>query len=505
MDWYREKKKEKKWSKKGEGHTLGAAGDAHGAQGGGARAEDGAAAPTRQRSVAEEEAARMRLAAIEARTGGGAATSKKRPGAAAAPAPAAVARTPAPVVNIAATGDGGGGGTVDLPARYIPAGDAGATGDQLPVSLSSGVQAPSVGAVPQLSASPMGIEEQAALDAAIQLSLASAPSATGPPVAPVAAPAPCAGTDAMRPFAPGTPPPVEMDGLYEQLQLLLQQGTAGPIALKTLATVCGNIVKTPTESKFRSLKLTNPKIQERLVSVPGALGCLDAIGFRLDGKDGTAFAVLPMDSPADGVAQALDLAINPALDVIARQGQEGAAKAGGSAIDRAVAVYIPSETGPDPSRFDVPAEFFELSGSEAMQMVSSSQAKREAESVLRTKAMRENEQRGKKRNYRRCIVRVRFPDQTVLQAVFLPREKLAKVYEVVTDALATPCAFSLFTHPLRTELADHEARLVDSDLVPASLVNFRCLVRCHPAAPRVFASHSWHRLALYMVWVFSGP
>jgi hypothetical protein len=493
MDWYREKKKEKKWTKKGEGHTLGTAadGDTQGqGQGGGAVGMEAGAAPTRQRSAAEEEAARARLAAIEARTGGGAPKAKKRPGTAAAPAPAAVARAPAPVVRAANGGGGGGGGTVDLPARYIPAGaggSAGTAGDQLPVSLSSGVQAPPAGPPPQLSAPPTGMstddEEQAALDAAIQLSLASASQATAPAVAPGAAPAPSVGTDAMRPFAPGSPPTVEMDALYEQLQLLLQQGAAGPVALKTLATVCGNVVKTPTESKFRSLKLTNPKIQERLVSVPGALGCLDAIGFRLDAKDGTAFAVLPMDSPADGVAQALDLAINPALDVIARQGQEGVAgKAGGTAIDRALAVYIPSETGPDPSRFDVPAEFFELSGSEAMQMVSASQAKREADSVLRTKAMRENEQRGKKRNYRRCIVRVRFPDQTVLQAVFLPREKLAKVYEVVTDALATPCAFSLFTHPLRTELADHEARLIDSDLVPASLVNFRCLVRCCPTA-----------------------
>ena len=184
-------------------------------------------------------------------------------------------------------------------------------------------------------------------------------------------------------------------------------------------------------------------------------------------------------SQGGGVAQALELAINPALEVIAQQAAGGGAarKAGGTAIDRALAVYIPSESGPDPTRFDVPPEFFELSGSEAMAMVNTSQAKREADSVLRTKAMRENEQRGKKRNYRRCIVRVRFPDQTILQAVFLPRERLSKLYEVVTDALATPCAFSLFTHPLRTELADHSATLMESDLVPASLVNFRCLVR----------------------------
>ena len=44
--------------------------------------------------------------------------------------------------------------------------------------------------------------------------------------------------------------------------------------------------------------------------------------------------------------------------------------------------------------------------------------------------MREAEARARKRSYRRCLVRVRFPDQTILQAVFSPREKLATVYEV---------------------------------------------------------------------------
>ena len=159
MDWYKEKKKEKKWNKKGEGHALGSAADQDAArqqalarmEGGG-----GAAAPaaSRQRSAAEEEAARARLAAIEARSGGGG-QAKKRPGSAAvrapapAPAPAPVAR--APVVRA----PDGGGGSTDLPARYIPAGGAGAMGDaQLPVSLSSGVQAPQVGIAPQPSAPP---------------------------------------------------------------------------------------------------------------------------------------------------------------------------------------------------------------------------------------------------------------------------------------------------------------------------------------------------------------
>jgi len=50
-------------------------------------------------------------------------------------------------------------------------------------------------------------------------------------------------------------------------------------ALKTLKVLVGNIAKSPTEEKYHCIKLTNPKIQERLGSSPQNIVLLKALGF----------------------------------------------------------------------------------------------------------------------------------------------------------------------------------------------------------------------------------
>ena len=62
------------------------------------------------------------------------------------------------------------------------------------------------------------------------------------------------------------------------------------------------------------------------------------------------------------------------------------------------------------------ADFYEMTGAEAKDMMAAAAAKREQESVLRTKATREMEAARKKRVYRKALVRVRFPDGVTLQA-----------------------------------------------------------------------------------------
>ena len=49
--------------------------------------------------------------------------------------------------------------------------------------------------------------------------------------------------------------------------------------LATLKKVIQNTAQAPTEAKFRKLKLSNPKIKELLVDVPGALESLVQFGW----------------------------------------------------------------------------------------------------------------------------------------------------------------------------------------------------------------------------------
>jgi len=58
-----------------------------------------------------------------------------------------------------------------------------------------------------------------------------------------------------------------------------RKNPAATPALKTLKTLVANLVKAPTEEKFHSVKLSNPKIRERLVSIPQSIAFLKALGF----------------------------------------------------------------------------------------------------------------------------------------------------------------------------------------------------------------------------------
>lgn len=51
------------------------------------------------------------------------------------------------------------------------------------------------------------------------------------------------------------------------------------ITLKTLATLVGNLANNPSEPKFQTIRLSNPKIEARLCSTPQAVPFLKAMGF----------------------------------------------------------------------------------------------------------------------------------------------------------------------------------------------------------------------------------
>jgi hypothetical protein len=72
------------------------------------------------------------------------------------------------------------------------------------------------------------------------------------------------------------------------LDTLLACGTA-PTAVGALRTLFFNILCSPEEEKYRKLRPSNPALQSRLLSAPGALPLLLAVGFKEEGE----FLVLP--------------------------------------------------------------------------------------------------------------------------------------------------------------------------------------------------------------------
>jgi len=117
--------------------------------------------------------------------------------------------------------------------------------------------------------------------------------------------------------------------------------------------------------------------------------------------------------------------------------------------------------------------------------------KNKKEDVLKTKAMRDKEERQKRAKYSRTTIRVKFPDQTSVQGVFSPDETLASLYSWVREILHSRVEFELCRTPLfstkqhvayflppppkvvtppRRVLSDSPAGLFDFGLYPSAVI-----------------------------------
>lgn len=57
---------------------------------------------------------------------------------------------------------------------------------------------------------------------------------------------------------------------------------------KTFHTFCKNVLKDPSEPKFRTINLSNEKVQEKIAKISGGLAMLKGVGFH-DNEDGNLF------------------------------------------------------------------------------------------------------------------------------------------------------------------------------------------------------------------------
>ncbi|MBA0605657.1 hypothetical protein Godav_018209 [Gossypium davidsonii] len=64
-------------------------------------------------------------------------------------------------------------------------------------------------------------------------------------------------------------------------------------ALQTLLIYVGNVARSPDEEKFRKIRLSNPKFQERVGSLKGGIKFLELCGFER--SEGDEFLVFPRD------------------------------------------------------------------------------------------------------------------------------------------------------------------------------------------------------------------
>ena len=237
---------------------------------------------------------------------------------------------------------------------------------------------------------------------------------------------------------------------------LASKGDSAKPPLNLILRLLRNITENPEEEKYRRVRLRNAKISAALGGDDVAYTLLQLVGFEFE-KD------------LEGAVMS-DLAVTETTSCLTLLLEADEAASEAEVGPRDVKVLF-SEGVPAPP--ELPPDFFELTADEARALVAEATAKRQANSVLQTKASRDAEAERKRRKYKAAIIRVRFPDGIILQATFSVHAAVSRVLVWVTDSLDKPhCAFELSAARC-PPLSDPSATVGGANLAPASLLNFR--------------------------------
>ncbi|KAM7307320.1 UBX domain-containing protein 6 [Ixodes scapularis] len=246
--------------------------------------------------------------------------------------------------------------------------------------------------------------------------------------------------------------------LYDQLEeepglgacLLIH--TCNPAAkveagVDTLCKYLTNIVDHPGEEKYRRIRLSNKILQERVLPLEGAAQFLEAAGFE---QTDDCF-VFPEDGDPEQLCVLRD-ALRTAEPVL-------------PVLDRGLRVLTPAQGRSD---VQLPDEFFHLTPEELLREQEARTKEVEVRQMLRTKAMRERDERRDLSQYKYALVRIRLPCGLLVEGTFSVHERLAAVHAFLLDQLEErPPEGPELLSPGGQRLDQPDASLLQLGLVPS--------------------------------------
>ncbi|KAJ3705812.1 hypothetical protein LUZ61_009517 [Rhynchospora tenuis] len=273
-------------------------------------------------------------------------------------------------------------------------------------------------------------------------------------------------------------------------------------SVEVMKRLLGNLVKEPSNEKFRRIRMGNPKIREAIGEAKGGVEVLESVGFKIGDEEGELWATMEMPSE-EGIGlvkEAVELlerwrpGVNLSFSIrktvhddelkeepSKSASVESSVPAEPVKIDRKVRVFFcVSETAA--ARIELPDSFYSLSAEEVRRDAEMRRKKLADSQLLIPKSYREKQALAAKRRYKRTLIRIQFPDGVLLQGEFLPWETTSALYEFVSCALKEPgLEFELLRPGLpRMKLVPHFAKpgeksktLEEEDLVPSALLKFK--------------------------------
>lgn len=232
------------------------------------------------------------------------------------------------------------------------------------------------------------------------------------------------------------------------------------VCVETLSKYLDNLISNPGEEKFRRIRLSNKAFTERVRELEGTDEFLQAVGFKISSlpfEDGeTDFYVIDEEVAKDSARLENIKEILLTAEPIKPQ------------LDRNLKVYHPS---PSASRFNIPDEFYNVSPAELKREQQARQEATEKLGMLRTKAMRERDERRELTKYRFVLIRLRFPD-VLLEGTFKANEPFSCLVEFVRENLEHDWIPFHLSSAGGQKITDHSLTFAELGLAPAAVVNF---------------------------------
>ncbi|KAF0699409.1 Aste57867_10017 [Aphanomyces stellatus] len=301
---------------------------------------------------------------------------------------------------------------------------------------------------------------------------------------------------------------------YDAIQLVRNRcfdAVSKELVLTLMKIVC-NLLSNPDEAKYRSIRVSNPKFTESVGKHIGGMAFLHSIGFAMDeskthlvlANETTSALRLSLDvlhveaddlgidrmqRPVVVVPTAAPTEFDAFKPVITRvQAQPRGASITEIRLEdlkkkeqailavnippRMPRIYFPHEQLPAFSS-GVPRGSGPSSDSQLLaHALRARQDEAEKNQSFRTSAMRELDEMQKKAVFQSTVLRIRFPDQVVLQATFHPNETIAAVVKLLHESLNddVPAFYLYVTPPKQTLNLESTSTLTQLNLVPAALV-----------------------------------
>ncbi|XP_056428245.1 UBX domain-containing protein 6 isoform X2 [Hyla sarda] len=228
------------------------------------------------------------------------------------------------------------------------------------------------------------------------------------------------------------------------------------LGVETMAKYLRNIIANPYEEKYQKVKLTNKVFQEKVICLEGAHDFFEAVGFEkksltLQGQElQEEFYVLSSD----------------ALDQLKNlQSYHDSLVSGEpliATLDRQPQIFIPSDQA---ANFDLPDEFFNLTIEEVRLDQKLRTENLKQNSMLKTKAMWEREEKREIRKYKYTVLRIRFPDDYILQGLFYAQERLSVLVDFIRQHLQNDWLPFKLIAPCGQKLEDEQATFSQCGLV----------------------------------------